>query len=174
MKDGNLVGIILIVAFAISITLVTMQMVMNTSETLDPELLGTMTTEEIQIYIAENGSSNIMVLYFLPLLAFAGLLVGVISYRFMSDSKIPERKEKVDGKLILNFLNVNERNVIEKIIGSGGKCQQVELSRLPGLSKVKTHRILNEMERKGIIRRERYGKINMIVLDKKLKEALGG
>ncbi|MBN2042794.1 MAG: hypothetical protein JW754_03230 [Candidatus Aenigmarchaeota archaeon] len=174
MKDGNLVGVIIIIFFAVSITLVTMNMVMTTSETLDPELVGTMTTEEIQLYLSERGSSNMLLLYLIPLLAFAGLLVGVISYRFMSNGKSAESHIKKDGKVILNFLNLSERNVIEKIMESGGKCQQVELSRLPGLSKVKTHRILNDMERKGIIKRERYGKINMIVLDRGLKEALTG
>ncbi len=173
MKEGNLIGIIIIVAFAISITFVTMQMVMNASETLDPELIGTMTTEEIQLYLAERGSSDLTLLYLLPLLAFSGLIVGVVSYRFMSNGQIPKTEtSKGEGKVILKFLGSNERKVVERLLESGGKCQQIELSRLPGLSKVRTHRIIRDMERKGIIRKEKYGKVNLIVLDRKLLDSL--
>ena len=55
---------------------------------------------------------------------------------------------------------------------NNGKVQQYELSRLPDLNKLKTHRILLNLEQKGIIRKEKLGKINKIVLDKELYEVL--
>ena len=62
--------------------------------------------------------------------------------------------------------------VVEILMENEGKVQQYELSHLPNLNKVKTHRILVNLEQKGIISKERLGKINKIVLNKELYEVL--
>ena len=62
--------------------------------------------------------------------------------------------------------------MIETLLENGGKVQQYELSRLPNLNKVKTHRILLNLEQKRIIHKEKLGKINKIVLDKELYDVL--
>ena len=168
-----MLGIVIIILFALLVSTITMYIAYSRLDRPDPEVLGTMTTEEIQVYIAEFQSSRVPMFWVLPLMAFVGILVGSVSYMIMN-SKVEMKNTviKKDSKIILNFLNPNEKRVVDKLLENQGKVQQIELSRLPDMSKVKTHRLLNDMERKGIIKRERYGKVNLIVLDKGLYEAL--
>ena len=79
---------------------------------------------------------------------------------------------KKNSKIILNFLTTQERKVIETLLENDGKVQQYELSHLPNLNKVKTHRILINLEQKGIIHKEKLGKINKIILNKELYNVL--
>ena len=50
--------------------------------------------------------------------------------------------------------------------------RQYELSYLPELGKLRTHRILVNLERKGVISREKFGKVNKVSLNKELYEVL--
>ena len=74
--------------------------------------------------------------------------------------------------LPIYFLNSDEKKVIEMLLENNGKVPQYELSHLPNLNKLKTHRILLNLELKGIIHKERIGKINKIILNKELFEVL--
>jgi hypothetical protein len=111
--------------------------------------------------------------YIFPLLAFIGVLVGSLVYYFMSD-RIVHKSElmKQNTKIILNFLTSEEKKVVETLLENDGKVQQYELSHLPNLNKLKTHRILLNLEQKGVIHKEKLGKINKIVLNKELFEVL--
>ena len=156
-------GIMLIAGFSIVVAAFTLYFAL--AGYLDPELIGTMTTEEIQLYVSQNSTPY----YLIPVLSLIGLVVGSLAFQFLSNGE----KGKVKADSILKLFDPPERMVIGKLLENDGKVQQIELSRLPGLNKVRTHRILNEMERKKIIKRERYGKLNLIVLDKDLLKALG-
>lgn len=142
---------------------------------LDLDDIDNMSTEEIKQTIAEqrDQQSIFHCYYLLPLLAFIGLLVGTLVYYLMSDKVIQhEQSLQKNTKIILNFLTPPERKVIETLMENEGKVQQYELSHLPNLNKVKTHRILVNLEQKGIIHKEKLGKINKIVLNKELYHIL--
>ncbi len=129
---------------------------------------------EMQNFVNERrGAEPFAGFYIIPVSAFVGLLVGVIVYHILS-GKIEKQETslKKNTKIILNFLNESEKQVVEKILEKGGQIEQYELTRLPNINKVKTHRILNALEDKKIIVKHRYGKINKIVLDKELYEVL--
>ena len=83
-----------------------------------------------------------------------------------SSNNQPETKEtKNHYKIILlKFLNYNENKVIKKLIENNGTILQSEISRMPGIGKVKAHRILKDMKIKGIISLEKHGKTNRINL----------
>ena len=147
-------GIMLIAGFSIVVAAFTLYFAL--AGYLDPELIGT---------ISQNSTPY----YLIPVLSLIGLVVGSLAFQFLSNGE----KGKVKADSILKLFDPPERMVIGKLLENDGKVQQIELSRLPGLNKVRTHRILNEMERKKIIKRERYGKLNLIVLDKDLLKALG-
>ncbi len=142
---------------------------------LNPDAIDNMTIEEIKVFMIENrdrppilNSSDL-----LPFMAFIGLLVGTLVYYLMSDKVIrQEQTLKKNTKIILNFLTFQEKKVIETLMENDGKVQQYELSHLPNLNKVKTHRILQTLEQKGIIHKEKLGKINKIVLNKELHDVL--
>jgi uncharacterized membrane protein len=163
MKERPLLAVVIITVFAVIVTVATVYI--SLTGYIDPEIIGTMTTEEIQIYL----SGQYVPFYLIPVLAFVGLIVGTASFSMMSGNNGIKKK---DNKVILKFLSANEKVVIEKLMENEGKVQQIELTRLPGLNKVKTHRLLNDMERKGIMKREKYGKLNLIVLDKSLHNTL--
>jgi flagellar basal body-associated protein FliL len=63
---------------------------------------------------------------------------------------------------VLKFLDYNENRVIKKLIENNGSVLQSEIGRLPNMGKVKAHRVLKDMEIKGIIRLEKYGKTNKV------------
>ena len=142
---------------------------------LSPGSIEEMSNEEIRTFMEQRRAEQPKVhsFYLLPFIAFIGLLVGTFVYYIMSDKLIPKEKAlKKNSRIILNFLTGPERKVIETLLEKKGKVQQYELSHLPGLNKVKTHRILLNLEQKGVIHKEKLGKINKIVLNKELYEAL--
>ncbi len=142
---------------------------------LSPESIRTMSNEEIVKFLEERRPEQLSIhsFYLLPFIGFIGLLVGTIVYYLMADKVTKQQQTlKKNTKTILNFLTGQERKVIETLLENNGKVQQYELSHLPGLNKVKTHRILSNLEQKGIIHKEKLGKVNKIVLNKELYDVL--
>jgi len=95
----------------------------------------------------------------------------------MVDHKIKSGANKKDLKInnnrgILKLLNANEKKVVEKIIENEGSALQSEISKMKDMTKLKTHRAVKELERKGIINLEQYGKTNKIILTKEIKEVI--
>ncbi|NOX71512.1 MAG: hypothetical protein GXO64_02325 [Candidatus Micrarchaeota archaeon] len=138
--------------------------------------LENMTADELRTHIAERWDSDhspFYNFYLIPFSAFIGLLIGTIIYYLMSD-EVEQKKEtaKKNTRIILRFLTPEDRKVIDILLENGGSVPQYELSRLPGLNKVKTHRILAKLEQKGIISKEQYGKINKIILNKEIYDVL--
>ncbi|MFH0874511.1 MAG: hypothetical protein V1859_01120 [archaeon] len=93
------------------------------------------------------------------------------------DHKIIPQTTKEDNGLgnkgnILKFLNSNEKRVIETVINNKGSALQSEISRVDGMTKLKAHRAVKELERKGIINLEPYGKTNRITLSKNIKDII--
>jgi len=55
---------------------------------------------------------------------------------------------------------MNENRLIKKLIEQKGTISQSEISRMPNMEKVKAHRVLKNMEIKGIICLKKYEKTN--------------
>ena len=89
-----------------------------------------------------------------------------------NDNKQNENKESKNQykTAILKFLNYHENKVVKKLIENNGSILQSEISRMPGMGKVKTHRILKDMKIKNIISMEKYGKTNRINLSDDIKK----
>jgi len=142
---------------------------------LTPGAIDDMSKEEIKDFITERRKAepSFHSFYLLPLFAFIGLLVGLIVYYIMSDKVVhQEKKLKKNTMIILNFLTSEEKTVVKTLMENRGRVPQYELSHLPSLNKLKTHRILANLENKGIIKKLKIGKINKIVLNKELYEVL--
>jgi DNA-binding MarR family transcriptional regulator len=75
-------------------------------------------------------------------------------------------------KVFLKFLSYNEKKVINKLIEQKGPVLQSEISRLESMGKVKTHRAIKDLEKKGIIVVEKYGNTNRIILSEDLGNIL--
>ncbi len=174
-----ILGLGIIISFALLLFSISLyynyQHELRQKSRLSPDLIKTMSNTEIISFLEERRSEepSFYSFYLFPFMGFIGLLVGTIVYYLMADKVTKQDQSlKKNTKIILNFLTGQERKVIETLIENGGKVQQYELSHLPNLNKLKTHRILLNLEQKGIIHKERLGKINKIVLNKELYEVL--
>jgi len=142
---------------------------------LDHDVIDSMTSEEIKDFLTERRDSQptFRSFYLIPFIGFIGLLVGTLVFYIMSDKVVQQEKSlKKNTRIIVNFLTGQEKKVIETLLENDGKVQQYELSHLPSLNKLKTHRILFNLEQKGVIKKEKLGKINKIILNKELYDVL--
>ncbi len=174
-----ILGLGIIISFALLVSSITLyfnyQHDLRQRTRLDTDQMMSMSSDEIISFLEERRSDEPVFhsFYLLPFIAFIGVLVGTSVYYIMSDKIVEQEMNlKKNTKIILKFLTQQERNVIGTLIENNGKVQQYELSYLPGLNKVKTHRILSNLEQKGIIHKEKLGKINKIVLNKELYDVL--
>ena len=148
-----------------------MKAVTREESRLDHDAIDNMTNQEIKDFLEQRRDEQPVFhsFYLIPFIAFIGLLIGTVVYYIMSDKVVhQEQTLEKNTNIILKFLTGQERKVIETLLENDGKVQQYELSHLPNLNKVKTHRILFNLEQKGVISKERLGKINKIVLNKEL------
>lgn len=109
-----------------------------------------------------------------------GLGVGAAVFYLMSE-KVEVMSEKVEAKqaesritvdMLLSFLSSDERKAVTFIADNNGLALQSELSRLPGMSRLKAHRVVQRLSQKEIISAERHGKINKLRLSPAVFEAL--
>jgi ABC-type multidrug transport system fused ATPase/permease subunit len=103
----------------------------------------------------------------ISVLASLGVFVGIFTYYFLSKSFLKE-KEKiyVNAEKTLNFLDKEERKILETLIEKKGSCSQAIISKLTNIDSVKIFRRLLNLENKGIIIKEKSGMTNKIILNK--------
>lgn len=109
----------------------------------------------------------------IPVFVIVGIVIGGGVFFFMS-SKLENKNndvKKITGALI-KFLGKEERLIVEKLLENNGKILQAEISRIEGIGKLKSHRIIQRLSDRGVIEVEHYGKTNIIKLTKEIKEAL--
>ena len=101
--------------------------------------------------------------------------MALISKLIDKKNSIPKTSiKKVEHNAILRFLNASERKIMEKLIENKGTALQSEISRAPGMNKLKTHRAIKDLERKGILKTESHGKTNRIILDSDIQDTILG
>ncbi|MFH1785593.1 MAG: winged helix-turn-helix transcriptional regulator [Candidatus Micrarchaeota archaeon] len=108
---------------------------------------------------------------FMILMGVFGLLSGLIVYSIMSQT-LEKQKQivKTNTGIIMKFLSGDEREILQLLLTKDGMTTQSEIAKLPGMSRLKAHRIVKKLETRGIIYIEKYGKINMIRIVNELKE----
>jgi len=90
--------------------------------------------------------------------------------KFIAKDKLNKISFNEEKQTILKFLNPSERKVIEALIEKNGEILQSEITRMQGMTKLKTHRAVKELEKKGIINRKVYGKTYKIFLTDDVKD----
>jgi len=109
----------------------------------------------------------------IPVFILIGIAIGAIVFFIMS-SRL-EKKQKDLSKVtdaLVKFLGKEEKLVVQKLLENNGKVLQAEISRIEGIGKLKSHRIIQKLSDRGVIEIEHYGKTNIIKLNKEIKETL--
>ena len=105
----------------------------------------------------------------IPIIVSIALIVGAGTYYFMSGKVDNKQKDlKTNSKIILQFLNKDEKKLVNLLLENNGKILQAELTRLPGMTKVKSHRTILRLLDKEVIFKENLGKTNIIKLKKEV------
>lgn len=109
----------------------------------------------------------------LPILVALSLLVGAGTYYLMSE-KIESKQAILENTavVILKFLSVDERKLVNLLMENNGKILQAEVTHLPGMTKIKSHRVTQKLIDKGVIEKESVGKTNRIQFTKEIREGL--
>ena len=171
MNRKLFVSILISIAFLLLIVSVLLYAKnMHAARQIDPLELESMQKAEIIQYIYDHQEPRFLPVYYvIPIIAFFALAVGAAVYHIMmGDVERKEESIKHNSAIILKFLSGEERKFVQALVDNNGKIRQYELSHLPNLNKVQTHRILLKLEQKGIIRKEKIGKVNNIVLSEEL------
>jgi uncharacterized membrane protein len=100
-------------------------------------------------------------------------VVGAGGYYLMA-SRIESKNVslKKNTEILLKFLNEDEKKLVNALIESKGKVLQAEITRLPGMTKLKSHRVVQKLLDKGVIEKEQVGKTNIIKFSKEIREGL--
>jgi uncharacterized membrane protein len=108
-----------------------------------------------------------------PIFIIGGIAIGAIVFFFMT-VKLDDKKKELEkiSTAFIQFLNKDEKRVLQKILEGGGKAYQSEVSRIEGIGKLKSHRILRRLEDRGAIEIEKAGKTNIVKLPKHIKDVL--
>jgi len=109
----------------------------------------------------------------LPLIASIAVIAGAATYYLMM-GRVEGKEEtlKSNTEVLLKFLNPDERKLVNLLIENNGKILQAELTRLPEMSKVKSHRVVQRLIDRGVIEKEGLGKTNIVRFTKEIKEGL--
>jgi predicted transcriptional regulator len=184
MKQRNLFAIMTIIAFLMFIfTMVFLINAIENNNKIDPLELEAMTHEQIiqRVYESQN---NLSLSFLLPIFGFFGVFIGALVYFLMSDnnfkalqsSNLDNHKENNSVMLSMNVLrralSHDERKVFDLLISRNGMLMQSEISSINGFNKVKAHRIIDQLEQKGIITKTNAGKQRVIRFTNELEVAL--
>lgn len=104
-------------------------------------------------------------------IASFGMFVGSLIYYLLNNENIKEKKDirKSIDKL-LNMINLEYREVLKFISKNSGRVYQSQIAKELNLNKVKSSRILNELEKKGLIKKEKKGMTNLVKIDEDITE----
>ena len=113
-----------------------------------------------------------LLLFIGPLVVFVSVLGYALAF-----PELGEDKPKIEPSLmpivkkgesalnaVLRVLNEDERKVIETLVAEGGTMLQKDIRWKTGLSRVKPHRILFRLAKRGIVSAEKHYNTNRITL----------
>jgi len=123
--------------------------------------------------VCEHEQRLNLLIDFVPVFILGGIAIGAVLFFFMS-SKLEDKQKEIKKitETIVQFLNKDEKTIVQKIFENNGKVFQSDISRIEGIGKLKSHRILQKLSDRRVIEIEKYGKTNIVKLPKNIQEAL--
>ena len=102
-----------------------------------------------------------------------GVFVGSLVYYFLLRHYIAEKRDVNFGlKKLLSFMDINDKKIIEILLKNSGKISQSKLSEISKIDKVTLSRKINNLVSKDILKKEKNGMSNTIILDNSLYEIM--
>jgi uncharacterized membrane protein len=139
---------------------------------LDPLELELMQKEQILQQIYEKQTQTPFY-YFIPIFSFFGIAVGALIYYILTgDLEKKDKAIKYNTDVILKLLQIDERKAITKIVENNGKISQSEITYMEGFTKVKAHRVVESLVKKGIVSKESLGKMRLIKMHDEFYDVL--
>ena len=121
-----------------------------------------------------NGLWGIFVRYHFEamlLLAFGGIGMGAFSYYlFSGELQRTQHSLQHSTRLLLSFLNGDEKQCVQFLLEHGGRGFQSDLAKLPGMTRLKAHRIVSKLSERKIIQVHSNGKANLLYLSPEIQE----
>ncbi len=110
--------------------------------------------------------------HFMVIMGLFGVFSGLVVYNILNTTLEKQKKlVKTNIDIILKFLGAEDREIVSLLISKEGMTTQSEIAKLPGMSRLKAHRIVKKLEDRGIVHVEKYGKINMVRIVDELRGA---
>lgn len=107
---------------------------------------------------------------FMFVVAISALMFGAISQIYLNRTLIRNKTENKEAfRSFLQLLNEEEKRIILFLLDNNYSCTQYELSKMENMNKIKVHRSLEKLARRGIIRKQNLGKINKVYLEEKFR-----
>ena len=107
-------------------------------------------------------------------LAASSELLSKLIDKHNNGSKRTQQRPSVGRELVARLLEPKEMAVIERLIEQPKGMPQSEIVKMPGMTKLKAHRIVEKLRQKGIITVQKDGKTNQIKLDNRTRSLLSG
>ncbi|MDO8554156.1 MAG: winged helix-turn-helix transcriptional regulator [Candidatus Micrarchaeota archaeon] len=110
-------------------------------------------------------------LHFMVIMGVFGVLSGLVVYSILNSTLEKQKKVvQTNISIIMKFLSPQDREIVHLLTEKDGMTTQSEIAKLPGMSRLKAHRVVKKLEDSGIIHIEKYGKINMIRIVDELRD----
>ena len=100
---------------------------------------------------------------------FIGYLSSTLIYRQVTKTKKESQKLL---EMLLLFLNKDEKEIINSLVQNNGIIGQADISRLPGMNRVKAFRSIQKMQEKNLIDIMAHGKIRKVSLKENILNIL--
>jgi uncharacterized membrane protein len=109
----------------------------------------------------------------IPIGVLAGIMIGALVFFFMTSKlESKEKSLKTNSAVLLSFLSQDEKKLVNALIENNGRVLQAEVTRLPGMTKVKSHRVVQRLIDRGVIEKDRVGKTNVVRFTRHIREGL--
>lgn len=84
------------------------------------------------------------------------------------------KNHSVGRELVARLLEPKEMAIVERLIEQPKGMAQSDIVKMPGMTKLKAHRVVERLKQKGIITVQKDGKTNQIKLDSRTRSILSG
>ncbi len=139
--------------------------------------LGVLTLTTISYFApSQNGLVGLFVQFHFEAMILIGLLgigIGMASFYLLSQElQASQQTVQNQSALLLSFLNPLEKECVLFLVKNNGVSYQSNLSMLPGMTRLKAHRIVAKLHERKIIHISSHGKANQLTLSDEWKKSL--